>query len=345
MRRSILAVTLLAGGLAVGSVTAGQGPTFTVIEENDTYSAPFSGNNQDRHYTQGLKLVWMGGDAMFTDLTASLERAIPAWGLAVEAAQVGWVVIAQNIYTPEDILQTALIKDDRPYAGWLYSGLVLVRRGATDDPAWRVLESLEAQLGVIGPESLAEWSQNTVHRLYVEDRIPKGWDNQLNTEPGLLFKYGRAWRLRDPDAGAAAWIDLIPHAGAALGNVQVWAAAGATLRIGWNLPDDFGPQTIDSPIALQGGGSAAARAWGLYAFGRVEGRAIAWNTFLDGNLFSSSHHVTREPFVADLTWGLVFQITRYLEFGYTRIIRTEEFTKQDGRDVFGSLLFKFRYDF
>lgn len=344
-RRLTTGMALLALGPATARAELSQGAFFGVIEENDRWSDPLTRHHSDRHYTQGLKVVYMAGYDELTNFPATLNRTIPAFGFSPELSQVGWVIIGQNIYTPTDLSEGDLIPRDRPYAGWLYSGFIFQRRDAAVPGEVSTLESFELDLGLTGKPSLAEPSQRTVHRRWFPENIPHGWEHQIRSEPGLMLRYGRLWRLAPGTGCLAGNLDLIPHLGVSLGNIETFAAGGATLRVGWNLPDDFGVQPIDATAALHGGYDDGGPQWGVHAFGRVEGRAVAHNIFLDGNLFRDSHRVAKEPFVADLSCGVVFQLTRYVQVSYVRILRTEEFDRQKRYDLFGSLILKIAFHF
>lgn len=340
-----VAVVCLLGAYGIPKAWAGpgdQGAILALTMENDSHSNPFNRKDrQDRHYTQGFKFTYVGSDDYLNNVTTAVSRVLPELGIRTSARKFGYV-FGQNIYTPDDLRVSTLITNDRPYAGWLYVGTVLQRRGETAG-AIPVMESFELDIGIIGKESLAEFAQTMVHR-WGDDAPPQGWDNQLKTEPGLQIRYGRLWRLT-PNEDTARFFDVIPHAGVSLGNVMTWGELGSTLRVGWNLPEDFGPQLNDSPATVNGGLTATTASWGFYGFGRVAGRAVGHNIFLDGNTFRSSHSVEKEPFVADLSWGFAFQVTKHVEVSYTRIIRTNEFEGQKGNDVFGSFMVKGRFDF
>jgi len=104
-----------------------QGPIFVATEENDLFSSLFTGIHTDRHYTQGMKALWLDGDDELPRPAKAVADFLPAWGINVKADRFGYD-FGQNIYTPSDLLTSALITNDRPYAGWLYAGLVLQRR-------------------------------------------------------------------------------------------------------------------------------------------------------------------------------------------------------------------------
>ncbi len=192
-----------------------QGPVFTLIEENDLIV------DTDRDYTQGTKLSYLHRDGWVPGWLRWATNSALNLGYDARTAKFGYQA-GQNIYTPGDTEARRLLVNDRPYAGWLYAGLILHKRGYTAGNL-PTLESFELNLGVIGPESLAENAQNGVHRLR-HFTLARGWNNQLDTEPGVAARYQRAVSLPLLAGGRAA--DFIPHAGLSLGNVETSLRAG-----------------------------------------------------------------------------------------------------------------------
>jgi len=133
-------------------------------------------------------------------------------------------------------------------------------------------------------------------------------------------------------------------AGAEIGNISILATASATLRLGLNLPNDFGQQIIDSP-ASNNGGLAVSPHWSAYVFAGVTGRAIAHDITLDGNTFRGGPHVDKRDFVDDMTLGIAVQPCRYFEIRYSHINRSRQFHGQQGNDVFGSIDVRFMFEF
>ena len=125
-----------------------------------------------------------------SQLAAPLDQPLRAGGSWRTAISVG-----QNIYTPENIRETALINTDRPYAGWLYAGFSLFneKRPSTLSTKWDSLNTLELDIGIVGPQSYAQDVQKMVHQ-YINVTRPNGWDHQLKNEPGLVRLY--EWKLR-----------------------------------------------------------------------------------------------------------------------------------------------------
>lgn len=317
-----------------------RGPqTFTFLFENDLFG------DTDAQYTNGIKLSWLSPDLKNLE-TAS---AVPDWLLRIVRGlnafehrivqddtrqfNIG-VALGQMMFTPEDTQSRALVVDDRPYAGWLYGTLSFVSK--TDD----VADTLDLQLGVIGPASLAEQAARLVHD--IRD-LPKhrGWDNQIENEPGVLVYYERKWRVFRTTLVTDVEFDFITHAGGAVGNVAAYLATGGEARIGWRLPHDFGTSLIrpggdaNAPTVVSQG-SGIAHALGVYAFAGVGGRAVGRDIFLDGNTFKDSHDVDKKHFVGDLVVGasIVFRGTK---LSYAQVFRTREFDGQDRKHNFGSI--------
>ncbi len=312
--------------------------------ENDLLYNPAPGDHQDRHYTSGVKLFYfdrgepLPGWAKAFRLN-KLNEHIPTFGFEPLMNNYA-VVLGQSIYTPEDNSVTNLIANDRPYAGWLYTGFAIQRRGETDTLQTPVLENFELNIGVIGPEAQGEFAQNSIHS-FRHLHTFNGWQNELRTEPAFLLKYGRAWKYVFNE-NTRQWCDAIPHITANLGTVAVSGSVGTTFRAGWHLSDDFGPQAIDSPMTMTE--FTSHHGFSCYAFAGVDARAVGRNAFLDGNLYQSSHHVAKEVLVADLRYGAVL-MWKHVELSWTFVTRTKEFDTQKGFDQFGSITAKLRWSF
>lgn len=305
--------------------------TFSLTYENDLFAG------SDRYYTNGIRISWLSpeGDTVrplqlvrdFLDTVAQDNNKSTRFGLS----------LGQNMYTPEDRLPTTLITDDRPYAGWLYGGMSI--HTVTDHGKGRMdQESVEVNLGVVGPWSFAEEAQDFVHEVRNIDTF-RGWDNQLKNEPGLMVQYERRWRFFDPIKIGPTAFDAIPHAGASIGNVLTQANVGGSMRWGWNLPRNFGP-----PSLIQGVSSldrTPQDSISLYTFMTLQGRYVAHNIFLDGNTFRDSHSVDKENWVGDASLGVAVLVGRY-KIAYTNAFRSKEFEGQNKYSRFGSVSVSFQ---
>jgi hypothetical protein len=308
--------------------------TLGLYMENDMFAGT------DRYYTSGVKLSWSSPDLARLEDTPYSSPFLPLFNLIPyiqdDHYQKNLVfTLGQNIYTPDNTEITSLIEDDRPYAGWLYVGLGVVWKTA------EVRHSLILNLGVVGPYSYGEESQRLIHEFRDIDH-PQGWDNQLNNEFGAVLVYSRTSRWPKIERRSGFNFELLPHYGAAIGNVQTYANLGAEVRFGLNLPDDFGTSAIgpsastSTPVDGEQGADRSRFDLGLHLFARCDGRAVGHNIFLDGNTFSSSHSVDREIFVADLSVGVAMNI-KNTKLAYAFVYRTKEFKGQEHGQIFGTV--------
>ena len=304
--------------------------------ENDLW-----GNGEDRHYTHGTRISYLSKEKL-TDFEGSVKSKVhdflPEF-LIPDANRLSFV-LGQNMFTPEDISTSDLIEDDRPYAGWLYAGVGLIseKRSGHGRP---FMDNLEINVGVVGPWALGDETQTTVHRLKGV-QVPRGWSHQLENEPGFVLFFERKWPETYKVSVAGLETDFTPSAGFALGNVYTYGALGATVRVGWDLPSDYGPPRV-RPGLSGSGFFKPSKKFGWYIFAGVEGRAMGRNIFLDGNTFADSHSVDKKTWVGDLQAGIVITAFEHFRFGFTNIFRTKEFDGQGETDEFGSINMSIRW--
>jgi hypothetical protein len=310
------------------------GYVISIQFEND-----FFGGDTDRHFSHGTRIECLTAPIQWISDAADklpwfkTERARS--NTKDEFKARASFSLGQNMYTPEDTAATQLITEDRPYAGWLYMGFGMVANQGN-----KRYDKLELEIGMVGPYSFAEDVQTFWHSL-LGLQVPNGWDNQLENQPGAVLYYEQTRRFERRNIGWGLDVDVLPHFGGALGNVFTYAAAGVAFRLGTELEDDFGPPRIRPSLP----GSAYFRpekGFNWYVFAGLEGRAVLYNIFLDGNTFADSHSVDKKPFVGDLQAGLVFQWNRF-RVTYTQIFRTKEFDDQDSGDIFGSVSLSYHF--
>jgi hypothetical protein len=285
------------------------GPVVILTEENDS-------GLSDRHYTQGLNLRYLSTDYTHTNW---LSGNVPALGYDTAAWKWG-IEAGQQMFTPERIEARRLLKNERPYGGWLYSGFIYQSRGETSRRT-PVMETFRLQLGVVGPESLADEAQILWHHMWGFQR-PNGWRNQLQTEIGAQLNYDRRYRLSLGDVWS---VQLLPEAGVNLGNVRTDVHLGTGFRAGYNIPNEFGVNKTEP-----------GKDFGIYLVGAVQGRAVLLDIFLDGNNFRESHNVNKKPLVGEGRIGIAAS-SRHVEVAVMHVQRTREFNAQDSADAFTSL--------
>jgi hypothetical protein len=294
----------------------------TLTIENDLFGA-----GTDQNYTDGIRIGWFEAGKKPPGITNDLQNILPFMEIN-DTTSVAYS-IGHNLYTPKAVQSRLQDPKDRPWAAFLYGSMAMVTI------ANNYVDQYEITVGVVGPAALGEPIQKNWHKI-IGTTTPRGWDNQIKNEPGLIVSWQRLW----PETWHADINDLflsfVPHAGLSAGNIYTYANGGGTVKLS--------PQSnrwTDKPLSVRpsipGTGYFSTSEnvdWELF-FG-VEGRAVARNIFLDGNTFANSHSVDKKPFVGDISGGMAFtyQQTR---LSYTLVYRSKEFYGQDDADVFGGI--------
>lgn len=299
---------------------------FTASLENDVFSG------DDDNYTNGVRFSFLSTENNIPRWVEDSANALPLFSFN---GHKRWhAELGQSMFTPGDISISTLQINDRPYAGWLYGSV-----GIISDTGSR-LDNLQLTLGIVGPASVAEETQKLVHNI-IDSVDPKGWDNQLHDEPGVVLTYERKWRGIYEFTPFGWGFDITPGIGGSIGNVYTHAAASTVARFGYDLPSDYGPPLI-RPNLPGSDFFVPTRTLGWYLFAGIEGRAVAHNIFLDGNSFRDSHSVDKYPFVGGLQAGAAF-IIKDVRVAYTHIFRSREFHGQPENDEFGAVTVSFRF--
>ena len=173
--------------------------------DNDSYLA----NGSDRYYTNGLFLFYRHALTVTKSDSTRLANKI----LGFE--------IGQKMFNPQSGAIPASIFVDRPFAGYLYIGSTLNLLYNNESNL-----KLGAQVGVVGPASLAEAAQEATHRLLGMYKI-SGWQYQVKNDPelNLSAEYNRL-------LARAVGIDVSLASYANLGNGFTGAGVGPLLRVG-----------------------------------------------------------------------------------------------------------------
>ena len=330
LHRAVLAAAILLGSsLSMtgsandGRLTNDNGESLWIVEyENDIFAG------EDRYYTSGVRLT-----------RVALAREAPSWLESVATRFPGFndatalpyaLSISHNIYTPADIENPAFPPDDRPYAAWLQLGFstgTLHPRGA---------DRVRVGLGIVGPAALGREIQTNAHRLIGSPK-PQGWGTQLKNEPTLSIGYDRFRRIIDRSEAEQFGFDVSVLAGGTAGNALTHLTAGSFIRVGQNLPDDFGPPRI-SPAVSGSGFFQPGNERSFYAFLGTEARVVGRDLFIEGNTIGGRDGVDARRLVGEMYAGVVYTHNQ-LRLAYTHVWRNREFEGQlDGQD-YGALSF------
>ena len=332
-------------------VNNGETKRLRIEYENDLFYST------DRNYTNGVRFTWRAGARQavrfddddqqpwipplrFTAGSDAARRAREDRECARAAQTPGereagrpvcfrtvynFVFFGHNLYTPSDIrLTTAQTPPgERPYAAWGYIGFHREIH-ASDGRYWRY----GLDLGCVGPCAYGRQLQTWVHEHITRSPLPNGWGGQIRNEFGAVARFEYARRLwHEPLAPIGQGIfrlplatDLRPHVNFGLGNLQAYAGAGATVRLGWfrtsydSLRLDTHPlesladrasqrlaqaasETASETASDCGAGQCQGprvpeRPPEFFAFARLHGDIVVYNALLQGGLINRSSEFT-----------------------------------------------------
>jgi lipid A 3-O-deacylase len=281
----------------------------------------------DKHYTQGAR--WSLDRIELGPESSAGWLALPLLpGAATDRHSAQWIAIGQQLYTPDHVRTTTNQPDDRPYAGWLYTG------GALFQESDQHFARAELLLGMVGPSAGGEPLQNGFHKVFAFPRAA-GWQYQLDDVPVVVATYevGAAQKLFE--AGPAK-VSAVPQLGVTTGNLfrdvhlslLVRAGTLATLRYG---PDQMRTGYSGLPLArndrMHGG------QWALW--GGVEGREVFYNRLLQGD--RDHPGVERQRQGLDVMVGGALALSPHWLIQGTALDRHREFVGQPSHDRYGGV--------
>jgi hypothetical protein len=188
--RLLILVVALCNASALGAANgpSSESATGRFEFDNDVFF------EEDNKISSGLSLQKQSAVAESWEALVNVPGFVKRWGKAIPTLNEDGLVyragiaIGQVIQTPDDLSRRDLIEDDVPYVGAL-----------TVQATWYAFNDdkflgFQISTGVVGPLSLAEQSQKTVHTLSGSPS-PKGWDNQLDTELVINLNYMREKKI------------------------------------------------------------------------------------------------------------------------------------------------------
>jgi len=275
--------------------------TITIQLENDS-TRPGS----DNYYTSGERIAYTSPTGQVPGFLASLGHTLLGDGQQRVALE-----LSQNIFTPlHDKLANPPL-NDRPYAAVLMATASLIQDTDTTRTA------LALGLGVIGPDALGRQVQNGFHGLIGQSGVG-GWSTQIGNQPVIELTAERTWRVPLGGVGGLE-ADVLPSVTAAAGTFRIYGQAGGTIRLGQGLQSDFGAPRI-RPGLTGTDAYMPTQPFAWYVFAGADGQAVAWDETLDGLPFTTSRHVSRQPFVGEfqagftlMAWGMRFTAMQVLQ--------------------------------
>ncbi|MFA7554989.1 MAG: lipid A deacylase LpxR family protein [Spongiibacteraceae bacterium] len=255
--------------------------------------------NSDGGYTNGLFLS-------LYDTGNHEEKPQPSWLLkplmwTVSGLQhhdaINIFTLGQTMITPQDITIKNPPEDEVPYSGLLFFNNSYLLIGD------KYVDKISTSVGFVGPLSMAEISQKTIHKLVSSDQ-PEGWDTQIKNELVFQFSRGRAQRLWVADN--SQW-DFVGTNEISLGTISSGLNTGGMLRYGTQLQSSYGTALMDSARITNP--SVIGVGWNFYLGMNLE--YIFNQIFADGNTFRDSRSIDYEHLRLGVTVGFSYTRQRY----------------------------------
>ena len=280
----------------------------------------FLTQGSDKYYTNGFFLHYR--HALKTSDNSSLQNKVLGFelGQKIFNAQAGRIPDARYV--------------DRPIAGYLYAGanLNLLYKNESN-------LKIGAQLGVIGPASLANQTQTFIHNTFGLYPID-GWEYQIKNavQLNLSAEYNKL-------LARASWIDLSLTSYANLGTGLTGAGAGPLIRIGTfnQLFNSFSTQSTAiantvPPLHKQE----------FFFYYKPQFNMVAYNATIQGGLFNSPATYPEitgkiKPAIFSQELGLAYAGSRWI-FNFAMHTRSKESTLMLAPHKWGSITILYRFN-
>lgn len=319
-----------------------------MLLENDVFSG------HDENYTNGFSMGYISETEDKNDL-GFISRTLGTlngggsssgfWhdlmGVSSNQIEHQWGInVTQLMFTPQSLesIRTP-IYNEHPYGAWLAFGFTSIIKN--EDRA----NTLTLYLGAVGEDALGRQIQDIVHDVMDSPKWA-GWDNQLPSEFTMMLSFERKYRLRFLESDRGNWgSDGYTSWLADVGNVYIRGGGSLYFRYGYKLPASCHPSEKKfrqrESYCYCSAPNRPERNWSMYAFGGLRGYAIAYDVFLDGNMFHNAPvTVGRYPMVIDFFGGACLRYKNMdMIFGYT--IRSKEYPSQRAPQWMGTMSLRY----
>ena len=223
-----------------------------IIFDNDIF------DNTDYYYTNGARIELVFPFAYHSPINNILA------GFREPDIGFGGFSITQNIYTPINPEATGIEYGDRPFAGYMTLGQFresysLMRR---------IYMKSALDLGVLGPASLGETVQSTVH--YLE---PTGWAYQIQNSFVINYYFHI-----EKNFLSSPYFELGAVGEAQAGTLYDKIGGGLNFRVGHFMPVYKGPLTACCI-------SSGKREWQYWFFMTGITDFVGWDATMQGGFF------------------------------------------------------------
>lgn len=293
-----------------------------IHESNDIFSA----DNNDRYFTQGLKMEVMSNTLSRLYKRSFIDKIIIQPVADTAFANHASLSFLQEFYTPSDKTVDTIIKNDRPFAGVMY----LSWRNIFVNMADQYRITTDFSIGVLGPSALGKEMQDGVHLLFSKhnaDTNILGWNYQLRNDLYLnyLLKYEKV--MIDTKILQTSYIYQFD-----LGTIYNDFGFGAHAQVG--LFTSYFDQNLGYVSRKDKGSFRLFKHVQAYLFFNPVVKLVLWNSLLQGgvigNMQGTEPHTLSENdisrLVVDGSYGATFVLGRF-NVQLIQYFKSKEFEK------------------
>jgi lipid A 3-O-deacylase len=284
--------------------------------DNDSYLAQGS----DRYYTNGLFLNFR-----FATDSSKLKPGMQKKIIELSAGQM--------IFNPRLGFSPDPLKQDRPFAGYLYVGGAINWFRKAED-----LFRASVQIGTVGPNSLAQDGQELLHSSFGFYE-PAGWAYQIKNEAAIntSVQYIKVMQRANNKK-----TDFTFEGYANAGTTFSGLGAGILFRAG-NIEQLFNSSSYNARI-----GSRTREAYTrneLFFYAKPQLNVVAYDATFQGSLFNDNSPITfdTKPLVFAQQFGVNYSTGR-LTLDFNVIFKTKEVKSTATAHQYGSLRLNYRFN-
>ncbi|MHA4896547.1 lipid A deacylase LpxR family protein [Pedobacter sp. PWIIR3] len=290
---------------------------FGFKSDNDSYLAQGS----DRYYTNGL----------FINFRRAIDQTKLKQGLEKKIYEIS---VGQKMYNPISGYAPNPATHDRPFAGYLFAsgGLSWLK---TDESILKV----NAELGTVGPSSLAEDGQELLHKTVGFYELA-GWEYQIRDEMAINIS-AQYTKLIHRLASNSADISFEGYANA--GTTYSGAGAGVLIRAG-GINQLFNSAYTNAAVG-NNSKTKGLVSKEVFFYAKPQLNFVAYDATVQGSLFKNNSPVTFDvkPIVFAQQIGFNYSSQRFT-FDFGMIFKTKEIKSSARAHQYGSISMFYRFD-
>ena len=335
-----LAFSLAGVVLASGAQAEPANSVLAVSTDNDL----FAPTQTDRDYTAGVAITYSSNSEEFirnpfSQVSQGLDGyVLPFFGEEVEQPQSTALEFGVYGFTPEEIKESVINSDDRPYSSLVYLSSSQSYQSHGADSGW----TTSMTVGVLGLDFFKS-GQNAVHKVVGSERA-RGWENQISNGGEPTFRYSAAFHQYLTESQPNQQLKATYF-----GSIGYLTEFGAALVFRNGLissPDNrFNPELMAYGERAHGVSAPGGRE--NYFWGGLSVKARAYNAFLQGQFRDSDHELNANDLnvlLAEVWAGYTHGFLAGTELSYVLRVQSSEIKSGTGNRMlaWGGLVFSKR---